>query len=148
MRRVRRLHHWRSVPFLRSTCDVPARSRSGSPVGVAGMITAWNANALFICLKLASAVAAGCTVVIKPSELAYCLAHHVTVNGEKRRLMVASLRYDDTFVKKDGSWLFAERKLYVDWVTSPHCHELDEPETSCHRGADRQGWRLCPPLCA
>ena len=39
------------------------------PVGVAGLITAWNANALFMCLKLASAVAAGCTVVIKPSEL-------------------------------------------------------------------------------
>src|SRR6266705_2392079 len=39
------------------------------PVGVAGLITAWNANALFICLKLASAVAAGCTTVIKPSEL-------------------------------------------------------------------------------
>ena len=39
------------------------------PVGVAGLITAWNANALFFCLKLASAVAAGCTVVIKPSEL-------------------------------------------------------------------------------
>jgi aldehyde dehydrogenase (NAD+) len=37
------------------------------PVGVAGLITAWNANALFICLKLASAVAAGCTVIIKPS---------------------------------------------------------------------------------
>src|SRR5208282_4772814 len=32
-------------------------------------ITAWNANALFICLKLASAVAAGCTAVIMPSEL-------------------------------------------------------------------------------
>jgi aldehyde dehydrogenase (NAD+) len=39
------------------------------PVGVAGLITAWNANALFICLKLAAAVAAGCTVVIKPSEM-------------------------------------------------------------------------------
>jgi aldehyde dehydrogenase (NAD+) len=39
------------------------------PVGVAGLITAWNANSLFICLKLASAVAAGCTVVIKPSEM-------------------------------------------------------------------------------
>jgi len=39
------------------------------PVGVAGLTTAWNANALFNCLKLASAVAAGCTVVIKPSEL-------------------------------------------------------------------------------
>ena len=39
------------------------------PVGVAGLITAWNANALFTCLKLASAVAAGCTVVLKPSEM-------------------------------------------------------------------------------
>jgi aldehyde dehydrogenase (NAD+) len=39
------------------------------PVGVAGLITAWNANSLFICLKLSSAVAAGCTVVIKPSEM-------------------------------------------------------------------------------
>jgi ketosteroid isomerase-like protein len=47
---------------------------------------------------------------------AYCLAHHVTVSGEKRRLMVASLRYYDTFVKTDGAWLFAERQLYVDWV--------------------------------
>jgi hypothetical protein len=47
---------------------------------------------------------------------AYCLAHHVTINGGKRRLMVASLRYLDTFVKADGMWLFAERLLYVDWV--------------------------------
>ena len=39
------------------------------PVGVAGLITPWNANALFVCAKLASAIAAGCTVVIKPSEL-------------------------------------------------------------------------------
>ena len=46
---------------------------------------------------------------------AYCLAHHVTVEGAKRRLMLASLRYYDTFVKRDGSWLFAERLLYVDW---------------------------------
>ncbi len=30
--------------------------------------------------------------------------------------MLASLRYLDTFVKMDGSWLFAERLLYVDWV--------------------------------
>ena len=47
---------------------------------------------------------------------AYCLAHHVTVDGSKRRLMVASLRYNDTFVKSDGGWLFSERLLYVDWV--------------------------------
>jgi hypothetical protein len=47
---------------------------------------------------------------------AYCLAHHLTVDGAKRGLMVAALRYYDTFVKMDGSWLFAERKLYVDWL--------------------------------
>jgi hypothetical protein len=47
---------------------------------------------------------------------AYCLAHHLTVDGEKRRLMIAALRYYDTFVKMDGVWLFAERLLYVDWI--------------------------------
>jgi SnoaL-like protein len=47
---------------------------------------------------------------------AYCLAHHVTVEDGKRRLMLASLRYLDTFVKTGGTWLFAERLLYVDWV--------------------------------
>jgi len=47
---------------------------------------------------------------------AYCLAHHVTLEGEKRRLMLASLRCLDTFVKVDGAWLFAERRLYVNWL--------------------------------
>jgi hypothetical protein len=47
---------------------------------------------------------------------AYCLAHHLTVDAEKRRLMIAALRYYDTFVKIDGSWLCAERLLYVDWL--------------------------------
>jgi len=47
---------------------------------------------------------------------AYCLAHHVRVDGEKRVLMIASLRYLDTFAKMNGSWLFTERLLYVDWV--------------------------------
>ena len=46
----------------------------------------------------------------------YCMAHHVTVGGGKRRLMLASLRYLDTFAKVDGAWLFAERLLYVDWM--------------------------------
>jgi len=30
--------------------------------------------------------------------------------------MVAALRYADTYVKQDGVWLYAERKLYVDWI--------------------------------
>jgi ketosteroid isomerase-like protein len=47
---------------------------------------------------------------------AYCIAHHLTVDGEKRRLMIAYLRYVDTFRKIEGAWLFAERLLYVDWL--------------------------------
>ena len=47
---------------------------------------------------------------------AYTLAHHLTVDGARRRLMIAALRYDDRFVKTDGEWLFAERVLYVDWI--------------------------------
>jgi ketosteroid isomerase-like protein len=46
----------------------------------------------------------------------YCMPHHLTVDGEKRQLMIAALRYHDTFVKADGAWLFAERLLYVDWI--------------------------------
>ena len=47
---------------------------------------------------------------------AYTLAHHLTTDGEKRQLMIAALRYYDTFAKMDGTWLFAERLLYVDWI--------------------------------
>jgi len=47
---------------------------------------------------------------------AYCLAHHLTVDGGKRSLMIAALRYYDTFMKVGGAWLFAERLLHVDWI--------------------------------
>jgi SnoaL-like domain len=46
----------------------------------------------------------------------YCMPHHLTIEGGKRQLMTAALRYYDTFVKVDGEWLFAERLLYVDWI--------------------------------
>jgi aldehyde dehydrogenase (NAD+) len=39
------------------------------PVGVAGLITPWNSAIFMVCNKVAPALAAGCTVVIKPSEL-------------------------------------------------------------------------------
>ncbi len=46
----------------------------------------------------------------------YCMPHHLTIDGKTRRLMIASLGYTDTFVKTGGTWLFAERFLYVDWL--------------------------------
>ena len=47
--------------------DMFAFSRP-EPVGVVGAITAWNSPLLFIAWKCAPAIAAGCTVVVKPSE--------------------------------------------------------------------------------
>jgi aldehyde dehydrogenase (NAD+) len=59
----------------RTLADYPLEREMGAsrvimtPVGVVGLITPWNANAGFICGKLAYAIAAGCTAVIKPSEM-------------------------------------------------------------------------------
>ena len=47
----------------------------------------------------------------------YCIAHHLTVAADgSRTLMIASIRYLDEFVKVDGGWLFAERRLMLDWA--------------------------------
>jgi hypothetical protein len=48
--------------------------------------------------------------------VAYCVAHHVKVDGSARSLMVAAIRYLDTYVKDDGVWYFSQRKLMVDWT--------------------------------
>ncbi|MGB6008929.1 aldehyde dehydrogenase [Castellaniella sp.] len=40
------------------------------PVGVVAALTAWNSPLLFIAWKCAAALAAGCSVVVKPSEFA------------------------------------------------------------------------------
>ncbi|MFZ9440739.1 MAG: aldehyde dehydrogenase [Hylemonella sp.] len=49
--------------------DMFAFSRH-EPVGVVGALTAWNSPLLFVAWKCAPAIAAGCTVVLKPSEFA------------------------------------------------------------------------------
>ncbi len=46
----------------------------------------------------------------------YCLAHHVYSDHGVRKLMIAALRYQDTFGKTDGTWRFTERRLYVRWT--------------------------------
>jgi ketosteroid isomerase-like protein len=50
------------------------------------------------------------------SGVTYCLAHHVKADGSARSLMVAAIRYLDSFVKQDGDWFFSQRKLMVDWT--------------------------------
>jgi hypothetical protein len=48
----------------------------------------------------------------------YCLAHHLLVTEEGRTLLVLYIRYEDTFIRRDGAWRFAERKLLIDWTDS------------------------------
>jgi aldehyde dehydrogenase (NAD+) len=49
--------------------DVMAFTRH-EPVGVVAALTAWNSPLLFVAWKCAAAIAAGCSVVVKPSEFA------------------------------------------------------------------------------
>jgi ketosteroid isomerase-like protein len=47
----------------------------------------------------------------------YCLAHHLKAGQDgQRTMMIASIRYLDELVKQDGQWLFAERRLMVNWT--------------------------------
>jgi hypothetical protein len=50
------------------------------------------------------------------SGITYCIAHHQTIEEGVQKLMIANIKYHDSFVKQNGKWLFAERKLLVDWI--------------------------------
>jgi hypothetical protein len=45
----------------------------------------------------------------------YTIAHHVFTEEGVRKIMVASLRYLDTFERVGQRWYFAERDLILDW---------------------------------
>jgi len=46
----------------------------------------------------------------------YCLAHQFWNENNQRILMTIGIRYYDTFVRIDGKWFFAKRKLIFDWT--------------------------------
>jgi SnoaL-like domain len=53
----------------------------------------------------------------RASGESYCLAHHLSVGQDgQRTMMIASIRYLDEFARQDGPWLFAERRLMVNWI--------------------------------
>jgi len=45
----------------------------------------------------------------------YTIAHHLFSEDGVRKIMIASLRYLDTFTKIGDAWFFAERNLILDW---------------------------------
>ncbi len=68
----------------------------------------------------------------------YCIALHPFTEAGERKLMIAWLRYGDTFVKLDGAWLFAERNLHVDWIETRPSHpwrqDLAQPQLEAGEG--------------
>ena len=72
-----------TYPLVR---QIGAASVTMEPVGVSALITPWNSVAGSICSKLAYAIAAGCAVVIKPSELGAIQAHAVAEAVHAARL--------------------------------------------------------------
>jgi hypothetical protein len=45
----------------------------------------------------------------------YTIAHHVFTEDGRRQMMVAWLRYLDTFTKVDHTWYIAERQIILQW---------------------------------
>ncbi|WP_213816845.1 nuclear transport factor 2 family protein [Glaciihabitans sp. dw_435] len=45
-----------------------------------------------------------------------CLAHHLLETEDGRSLILMSIRYEDRYAKRNGEWLFAERRLLIDWT--------------------------------
>ena len=54
----------------------------------------------------------------------YTIAHHLFSEDGVRKIMIASLRYLDTFTKIGDAWFFAERNLILDWSET---RSLDTP---------------------
>lgn len=45
----------------------------------------------------------------------YTIAYHLFTEEGQRKIMIASLRYLDRFIKLKGAWYFEERELILDW---------------------------------
>jgi hypothetical protein len=58
------------------------------------------------------------TVILEGSRAtgdSYTIAHHVYTEDGTRMMMVAWLRYLDTFTKVDQAWYIAERQIILTW---------------------------------
>ena len=52
----------------------------------------------------------------RASGVTYCLVHKLRIDGSARSLMIAAIRYLDSFVKRDGRWFIRQRQVVVDWT--------------------------------
>ncbi|MBN9548730.1 MAG: nuclear transport factor 2 family protein [Alphaproteobacteria bacterium] len=58
------------------------------------------------------------TVVVRGDRAvgeSYCFAHQISEEGGQRKLQILAIRYYDDFMRQGDHWLFAQRKLIIDW---------------------------------
>lgn len=48
--------------------------------------------------------------------MTYCFAHHLMIDNNEQKIMVAAIRYNDDFIKTDNKWFFKKRDLKVAWI--------------------------------
>jgi len=93
-----------------------------APIGVAGLISPWNSDMFFMADKIATALAAGCTIVMKPSEMSATQTQVVTrafheaglpagviniVTGRATELLKVLAEHDDL----DGIWSYGDAEM-------------------------------------
>jgi hypothetical protein len=102
------------VVYMDAKSDVPAMDfhRSEDLIPVFADLNQYDATTHFMGQNTVQFTGEG-----RATGETYCIAHHVKpTTDNKKVLFVASIRYEDQFVKEEGKWLFSERKLFVDWM--------------------------------
>lgn len=95
------------------------------PVGVVAAITPWNFPAAMITRKISPAIAAGCTVVIKPSEFTPMTAYLLIQLAEKAGIPAGVLNMVTGHAEQIGQiWMADERVRKVSFTGSTRVGKL------------------------
>ena len=95
------------------------------PVGVVAAITPWNFPLAMVTRKLGPALAAGCTVVLKPSEETPLSAHALAVLGQEAGLPAGVINVvSGDAVAIGGAWMASEEVRKVTFTGSTRVGKL------------------------
>ena len=95
------------------------------PVGVVAAITPWNFPLAMVTRKLGPALAAGCTVVLKPSEETPLSAHALAVLGQEAGLPAGVINVvSGDAVAIGGAWMASEAVRKVTFTGSTRVGKL------------------------
>jgi hypothetical protein len=52
----------------------------------------------------------------RASGVTWCLVHQLKIDATARVIIIASVRYLDSYVKRDSRWLIRQRQVLIDWT--------------------------------